>query len=181
MSKIGKQIIKIPTEVSVDFESNCILIKGPKGKLTVPILNGIKIKIEDDEIKRIPVNEDKQTMSNWGTVSALIKNAIIGVTKGFEKKLILKGMGYKVMQEENNLVMNLGFSHQVNYKCPEGINFEVEKNTNLKVIGIDKVLVGQVAAKIRAFRKPNPYKGTGFRYSDETLILKEGKKTVSES
>jgi large subunit ribosomal protein L6 len=123
--------------------------------------------------------ETKQVRSNWGTLRSLIQNAIDGLVKGYEKTLLLEGVGYKMAKEGNNLSLNLGFSHPVKFAAPEHIVFEVEKNTTLKIKGFDKALVGQVAAEIRGLKKPEPYKGKGFRYSDEIIKRKAGKKAAT--
>ncbi len=179
MSKIGKKPITIPENVSVTMGDDGILVKGEKGQLLVPGLRDITVDIKDGEITFSPKRNTKQARSNWGTMRALVQNAIQGITEGFSKTLLLEGVGYRITKEGEDLNMNLGFSHSVRYNTPKGITFEVEKNTTLIIRGIDKTLVGQVAAKIRAFRKPEPYKGTGFRYADEIVRRKAGKKAAT--
>ncbi|MDO8557379.1 MAG: 50S ribosomal protein L6 [Candidatus Jorgensenbacteria bacterium] len=179
MSKIGKQIIEIPEGVTLDVSENNIVVNGPKGKLEVPLLRGVRSIREGNTIRFELINDTKQTRSNWGTVRALVANAVEGLVKGFEKKLILEGVGFKVTKEGEDLTMSLGFSHPVKYKKPEGVSFEVEKNSIVKISGFDKALVGQVAAEIRELKKPEPYKGKGFRYSDEVIQRKAGKKAAA--
>lgn len=179
MSKIGKKPISVPEKVAAKIESKEVTITGPLGELRIPILDGIEVAQDDSGINLNAKNNTKQSRSNWGTLRSLIANAVEGVTKGFEKTLLLEGVGYKIEQKGSDLIMALGFSHSVEYKAPEGISFEVEKNASVKVKGTDKFLVGQTAAEIRALKKPEPYKGKGFRYSDEVIRRKAGKKAVT--
>ncbi|MDP2704692.1 MAG: 50S ribosomal protein L6 [bacterium] len=182
MSKIGKQPISIPENVQIArTEENTIKVKGPNGELSVPILEGVDVRIENGEISFAIKENKKQWRSNWGTLRALTQNAVAGVTKGFEKTLILEGVGYKAIAEGEGLSLALGFSHPVKVKALEGIKFEVEKNGVLKIKGIDKELVGQTAAKIRALKKPEPYKGKGFHYKGEIIRRKAGKKAASSA
>lgn len=179
MSKIGKQPVIIPEGVTVTVLHNKIKVSGEKGENVVALLPGVRVTLEDKQIILEPANNVKQTRSNWGTIRALIANAVEGAKKGFEKILILEGIGYKIAREGESLTMNVGFSHPVRFTAPGGITFEIEKNSILKIRGSDKSLVGQVAAQIRALKKPEPYKGTGFRYSDEIIRRKAGKKAVA--
>lgn len=179
MSKIGKQIIKIPEGVTVTIQDDVIQVKAVKGIMNVPLLSGVQAKITDGEIAFTTLREGKQIRSNWGTTRALVYNAVEGLTKGYQKTLMLEGVGFRVTKEGNDLVMNLGFSHPIRYSTPPNIVFEIEKNSTLKIFGFDKALVGQVAAKIRSMKKPEPYKGKGFRYSDEVIRRKAGKKAAS--
>lgn len=179
MSKIGKQPIKIPDGVTVEAKDGMIHVKGTRGELVIPLLHGINSEIKDGELRFTLADETKQARSNWGTVRALAKNAIDGLTKGFEKSLILEGVGFKVAKEGNDLVMSLGFSHPVRFPAVQGVTFEVEKNSIVRIKGFDKALVGEVAARIRALKKPEPYKGKGFRYSDEIIKRKVGKKAAA--
>jgi large subunit ribosomal protein L6 len=181
MSKVGKKPIIVPDNVEIKIENDFVLVKGPKGELKVPILKGVKVEREENLIKLSIDSKDKQIKSNWGTMRALLQNAVNGVLNPFEKKLILEGVGYRINKVGNDLELSLGFSHPVSYKAREGITFEVEKNNVLRVIGIDKALVGQVAAEIRALKKPEPYKGKGFRYADEVIRRKAGKKAAGSS
>ncbi|MFH1161873.1 MAG: 50S ribosomal protein L6 [Candidatus Jorgensenbacteria bacterium] len=176
MSKIGKQPISIPPGITVSVVHGEVSVKGAKGELTVPLLPGVKAAVEGSTLQFSLTGTDKQAHSNWGTMRALVANSVEGLTKGFEKTLILEGVGYRITKEGENLSMTLGFSHPVRYEAPQGITFEVEKNSMVKVKGIDRALVGQVAAEIRALRKPEPYKGKGFHYRGEVLKRKVGKK-----
>jgi len=181
MSKIGKQPIKIPEGVTVSVDIDKVTVKGSKGELEVRLLPYVKTELDEAarELKFSPESNHKQARSNWGTIRANVANAVEGVTKGFEKTLIVEGVGYRITKAGEGLEMNLGFSHPVNYEATPGITFEVEKNTILKISGIDKRLVGQVAAEIRGIEKAEPYKGRGFRYSDEVIRRKAGKKAVA--
>lgn len=181
MSKVGKQPITIPENVtvSVHADDHNVVVKGPKGELTIPILTGVTVSLEGKTLTASIQSKVKQVKSNWGTERALIQNAVIGVTDGFEKTLILEGVGYRIMKEGENLTLNLGFSHPVKFEAPAGIAFEIEKNSILKIKGIDKGLVGKVAAEIRQMKKPEPYKGKGFHYEGEVVRRKAGKKAAT--
>lgn len=181
MSKIGKKPIMIPQGVTLAIDETAMRVKGPKGELVVPVLPGVKPVHEGDTLRFEIVSRAKQQRSNWGTVRALAQNAVIGATKGFEKTLMIEGVGFRIAKDGNGLALNLGFSHPVKYPEVPGIEFEVEKNTVLKVKGNDKMLVGKVAAEIRALKKPEPYKGKGFRYANETIRRKAGKKSGTTS
>ena len=175
MSKIGKKPILIPQGLTVDIKDGVIVINGKNGTISLRILNNINIEVKDDDINFSPRNNSKQVMANWGTMRALVNNAIIGVDRGFEKVLKIEGIGYKANLDGNSLILNIGFSHVVKFNTPEGIKIVVEKNI-IKISGIDKNLVGQTAADIRAFKKPEPYKGKGIRYEGEIVKIKAGKK-----
>jgi len=177
MSRIGKQPIQIPENVEVKIDGDLVIVKGPKGELKNQVRPEIKVEIKDKEVILKPVKFHKGTQALWGTYRSHIANMIEGVIKGFEKKLALEGVGYKANLEGRDLVLHLGYSHPVKVKAPEGIEFKVEKNV-ITVSGIDKQLVGQVAAEIRSKRKPEPYKGKGIRYKDEVIRRKAGKKAV---
>lgn len=177
MSRIGKQPINIPEDVEVKIDNDLVIVKGPKGELKNQIRPEIKVEIKDKEIILKPVKLYKGTQALWGTYRSNIFNMIEGTTKGFEKKLEIKGVGYKAIPEDKNLVLNLGYSHQIKIKAPEGIEFKVEKNV-ITVSGMDKQLVGQIAAEIRSKRKPEPYKGKGIRYQGEIVRRKAGKKAI---
>jgi len=181
MSKIGKQKVFVPEGVEVKVESDVIILKKDKNELKVPILPGVKVEYDAGkrEFGFSLASVNKQAKSNWGTLRAHVQNAVTGLTKGFEKKLILEGVGYRITKVGEDLEMNLGFSHPVRYRARPGIQFEVEKNVNLKIKGFNKELVGQVAAEIRALKKPEPYKGKGFRYEGEIIRRKAGKKAVA--
>lgn len=182
MSRIGKKPITIPEGVEVKIDEHQIKVKGPKGELTKSIPAQIEVSLKQSEgQKELVVIPRKKSAKNiralWGLFRALIFNMVEGVTKGFEKKLEIEGVGYRVALEGDKLVLSLGFSHPIEIKAPEGIEFKVEKNT-ITISGLDKQLVGQMAAKIRAQRRPEPYKGKGIRYADEVIRRKVGKKAV---
>lgn len=176
MSRIGKNPIEIPNGVEVKIEEgNLITVKGPKGQLTQKFNPELKIIKEDNVIKIEKSNDSSFMRAIHGTTRALIANMIKGVTEGFTVELEIVGIGYRAAMKGKTLEMQLGYSHSVVYEPPEGIQIYVEGNTNIKVSGIDKQLLGQVAAEIRDFRKPDPYKGKGIRYKGEQLKLKPGK------
>ncbi len=177
MSKIGKQPITLPESVKVETSATAIVFRGPKGELTVPTLPHIKIKITDGKLVFELDDETKQARSNWGTLRALAMNALEGVLTGYEKQLEIEGVGFRAAVEGKDLVLNIGYSHPVRVPAAEGVAFSVEKNT-IKVSGIDKYLVGQVAADVRALKKPEPYKGKGIRYKGEVIRRKAGKKVA---
>ena len=177
MSRIGKQLINIPDGVDVKIQDSLVMVKGPKGELTQEIPMEIGVEIEDKKIKIAPKKKTKNSQAFWGLFRTLIFNMIKGVTEGYEKKLEIEGVGYKVALEGNKLVLNLGFSHPVEVKAPDKIEFKVEKNL-ITVSGIDKQLVGQVTADIRAKKKPEPYKGKGIHYLGEVIRRKAGKKAA---
>lgn len=182
MSKIGKQLIIIPADVQVKSVHHQIEVKGPRGVLVQTIPDQVELNFKDltDGQKELKVKIKRKTKTSsalWGLTRVLIANMVKGVTDGFEKKLEIEGVGYKASLQDNKLVLNIGFSHPVEIEAPEGVKFSVEKNT-ITVFGIDKQQVGQMAAQIRAFRKPEPYKGKGIRYSGETVKRKVGKKAA---
>lgn len=177
MSRVGKKPIGIPEKVEVDIKDGLVKIKGPKGELQREIRPEVKAEIKDKALLVSPLGESKKIRAFWGLTRALLANMIKGVTEGFEKKLEIEGVGYRANLEGDSLVLNLGYSHPVKIKKPEGIEFSVEKNV-ITVSGIDKEKVGQAAAKIRAVRKPEPYKGKGIRYQGEEVRRKVGKKAA---
>lgn len=181
MSKIGKKPIEIPGGVTVTVgDKNKVSIKGSKGELAAIFSADMNIEVKDNEVAVTPRKDVKKLYAMWGLTRNLIFNMIEGVSKGYEKKLELQGVGYKVALKGNDLDLSLGFSHPVLFKAPVGIKFEVEKNV-ITISGIDKQLVGQVAADIRKIRKPEPYKGKGIRYVGEQVRRKAGKKVGSGS
>ena len=177
MSKIGKKLIEVPSGVAVTIEDSVVKVKGPKGELEYKIPRELKITIEENKVAVLPIAKSKKTPALWGTIRAVIANMVSGVTSGFEKKLEIEGIGFKAQTQGNELVLNLGFSHQVIFKIPDGIKVDVSKNT-IAVSGVSKELVGQTAANIRALKKPEPYKGKGIRYSGEIIKRKVGKKVA---
>lgn len=178
MSRIGKKPILIPSGVEVKIEENKVFVRGPKGELQRQIRSELKIDIKEGKIFITPAKETKKTKAFWGLTRTLIANMIKGVIDGYEKKLEIQGVGYRANLEGENLVLQIGFSHPVKINRPEGINFLIEKNI-LTVSGIDKELVGQISAKIRKIRPPEPYKGKGIRYFGEQVRRKPGKKVVT--
>lgn len=177
MSKIGKQPIVIPDKVEVKIENGEIWVKGPKGELRQKMHPQISVDLKGQMIEVSPRQTTKQSAALWGLIRALVFNMVKGVTEGFEKKLEIEGVGYKAAAEENKLILSLGFSHLVVVEMPVGIEFKVEKNM-ITVSGIDKQLVGQTAASIRAKKKPEPYKGKGIHYQGEVIRRKAGKKAM---
>ena len=176
MSRIGNKTITIPAgcEISVS-DSNEVTVKGPKGTLSRQFNPNIGIKVEDGQVTCTRANENKQTKQLHGTTRALIHNMIIGTTEGFKKTLEIVGIGYRAALNGKTLNLNIGYSHEINYPIEDGITIEVPNATTIVVSGIDKQRVGEVAAHIRNFRKPEPYKGKGIRYQGEHIIHKEGK------
>jgi large subunit ribosomal protein L6 len=177
MSRIGKKGIDIPDKTEVVIDSGVVSVKGPKGSLERTFRPDIKITKEGNHISLAVSKENKQIKALWGTYASHIKNMVKGVNEGFEKKLVLEGVGYKSQVTGNKLVLALGFSHPVEVEIPAGLNLKAEKNI-ITIAGIDKELVGSFAAKIRDLKKPEPYKGKGFHYSDEVVRRKQGKKSV---
>jgi large subunit ribosomal protein L6 len=176
MSRIAKQPIPLPAGVAVTMSGNSVAVKGAKGELRRDIPAAIQLQQQDGvlEVKLLEGNDEFHAMS--GTVRALVKNMVQGVSKGFERKLTLVGVGYRAQVQGKVLNLTLGFSHPVAFPVPEGITIETPSQTEILVKGIDKQKVGQVAAEIRAYRPPEPYKGKGVRYADEQVVLKEAKK-----
>ena len=178
MSRIGKKQIEIPKGVEVKIEDGKVIVKGPKGELSQEIRPELGIEIKEKEIFVSPKIETKKTNAFWGLTRTLIANMVKGVVEGYEKKLELQGLGYKVNLEGEGLVLQVGFSHSVKVAAISGIKFSVEKNI-ITVSGIDKGLVGQIAAKIKKIRPPEPYKGKGIRYVGEIVRRKVGKKATT--
>jgi len=178
MSRIGKKPILIPEGVEVKIAGQKVTVKGPKGEISREFRPELSISTEDNKVMVGIEKETKQTRSLWGLSRALLANLIRGVKEGYEKKLEIEGVGFKASIEGDKLILNMGFSHQVKVEVPEGIKFYVEKNV-ITISGIDKELVGQMAAKIRAIKPPEPYKGKGIRYAGEYIRRKLGKKAVA--
>ena len=176
MSRIGNRILTIPAGVTIDVNDSVVTVKGPKGELSTNIDKNITVEVEGTELKVTRKNDNFKTVH--GTANANIKNMIVGVSTGFEKKLEAVGVGYRFTVKGNELVINAWYSHPVNIKVPAGITLESPSNTELFIRGIDKQAVGQFAAEVRSVREPEPYKGKGIRYSDEHIIRKEGKKAA---
>ena len=176
MSRIGNRILTIPAGVTIDVNDTVVTVKGPKGELSTNIDKNITVEVEGTELKVARKNDNFKTVH--GTANANIKNMMVGVSTGFEKKLEAVGVGYRFTVKGKELVINAGYSHPVNIKVPAGITLESPSNTELFIRGIDKQAVGQFAAEVRSVREPEPYKGKGIRYSDEHIIRKEGKKAA---
>ena len=176
MSRIGKKPVSIPSGVTANVEGQTVKVKGPKGAMQVVLPDDVEVKMDSGSVKVDPRNETKRARAMWGTSRTLVSNLVTGVTKGFEKKLEITGVGYRAALQGKNLQISLGYSHEVLYPVPEGITIAAPKPTEIVVTGIDKQKVGQVAAEIRAFRPPEPYKGKGVRYAGEYIFRKEGKK-----
>ena len=176
MSRIGKKPVPVPAGVTANIEGQTVKVKGPKGAMQVVLPDDVEVKMESGAVKVDPRNETKRARSMWGTSRTLVSNIIVGVTKGFEKKLEITGVGYRAALQGKNLQIALGYSHDVIYPIPEGIAITTPKPTEILVAGMDKQKVGQVAAEIRSFRPPEPYKGKGVKYAGEYIFRKEGKK-----
>jgi large subunit ribosomal protein L6 len=175
MSRIGKLPVAIPSGVKISLDGNMMTVTGPKGSLSQPLHERMAIAVETDQIKVSRPSDSKQDSALHGLTRALINNMVVGVTEGFKKDLEINGVGYRAEISGKTLTLALGYSHPVVYELPEGISVEVEKQTKLSVSGIDKQLVGSAAAKIRSYRKPEPYKGKGIKYADERIMRKAGK------
>ncbi len=174
LSRIGKLPIEIPSGVTITVDSGDVTVEGPKGKLVQFITPAVNVQVKDGVFTVEPKDESKVARSQHGLMRALVNNMVIGVTKGYEKRLEVKGVGFRVATSNNELTMSLGFSHEVKYKAPEGVAVSNDKMIII-VSGIDKQKVGQVAAEIRAFKKPEPYKGKGIMYEGEQILRKAGK------
>lgn len=175
MSRIGKKPVALPKGVKVTVHGAEAVVEGSKGTLRCPIPGGITVDVQADSINLTRANDEAQSRAYHGLTRALINNAVLGVTTGWKKELDIVGVGYKAAMEGTSLRLDLGYSHPINYDAPAGITIGVEKNTHLTVTGIDRQLVGQVAADIRKFRKPEPYKGKGVQYTGEVIRRKAGK------
>ena len=176
MSRIGKKPVTIPSGVTATVEGQTVKMKGPKGQLQFVVHDDVSVSFNDNQIKVDPRFETKRARALWGTARAQINNLIVGVTKGFEKKLEITGVGYKAAVAGKNLQLSLGYSHDIHYPIPAGIAIATPKPTEITITGIDKKQVGQVAAEIRDYRGPEPYKGKGVKYAGEFIFRKEGKK-----
>jgi large subunit ribosomal protein L6 len=176
MSKIGKKPVAIPSGVTAALEGRVVKIKGPKGELRHVLRDAQSVKIDGGMIVVTTTGETKQHKAEWGMTRAILANLITGVAKGYEKRLEITGVGYKAAVAGKNLQLALGYSHEVNFPIPEGIAVATPKPTEIVITGVDKQKVGQVAAEIRGFRPPEPYKGKGVKYAGEFIFRKEGKK-----
>ena len=176
MSRIGKRAVAIPSGVTANVDGQTIKMKGPKGNLELVLPNDVTIKMDKGSIKVDPRNETKRARSMWGTSRTLVSNLVTGVTKGFERKLEITGVGYRASVQGKNLQIALGYSHDVIYPIPEGITIATPRPVEIVITGSDRQKVGQVAAEIRDYRPPEPYKGKGIKYAGERIFRKEGKK-----
>jgi large subunit ribosomal protein L6 len=176
MSRIGKKPVAIPSGVTATIENGQLSVKGPKGTLALQMRDEISYTVEEGTILVKPANATKAARAFWGMQRTLVQNLITGVTEGFSKKLLITGVGYRANSQGKTLKLQLGYSHDVDYAVPEGIEIKTPDNTTVEISGIDKQKVGQVAAEIRRWRKPEPYKGKGIKYDGEFIFRKEGKK-----
>jgi len=176
MSRIGKKPVAVPAGVTANIEGRQLSVKGPKGTLTMQLADEVSYEINDGGISVQPVNDTKRSRSFWGMQRTRVQNLITGVTEGYSKQLQITGVGYRANVQGKNLKLQLGYSHDVDYAIPEGITIATPDQTTVNISGIDKQKVGQVAAEIRRWRKPEPYKGKGIKYAGEFIFRKEGKK-----
>lgn len=176
MSRVAKNPVAIPEKVEVALSANSISVSGPLGKLTHPLTDAVKLAREGDSITFVAASESQHSRAMSGTLRSLVANMVQGVSQGFTRKLTLVGVGYKAQAQGSMLNLDLGYSHPINHKMPEGITVQTPTQTEVILTGYDKQVVGQVAAQIRAYRSPEPYKGKGVRYSDEVVVIKETKK-----
>lgn len=176
MSRIGKNPVVVPKGVEVTLSGQDISAKGPKGTLAMTLVDDVVATQEDDTIRVAPRNESKRARTMWGMQRSLVDNLVVGVSTGFTKELEIVGVGYRAQTQGKDLVLALGFSHEVRHPIPEGITIECPSPTQIKISGADRQRVGQTAAEIRAYRKPEPFKGKGVKYVGEYIFRKEGKK-----
>ncbi len=176
MSRIGKKPVAIPSGVEAKIEGDTLSVKGPKGTLSMGLTDLIEYKLEDGEISVKPANDTRAARNHWGMQRTLVSNLVEGVTDGFTKVLVIKGVGYRANAQGKNLKLQLGYSHDVDLTVPEGLEVKTPDQTTIEISGIDKQAVGQFAAEIRRWRKPEPYKGKGIAYRGEYIFRKEGKK-----
>ena len=176
MSRIGKKPVELPSGVTATVSGQSIEVKGPKGTRSFKATDDVELKVEDNVVHVNPRGKSKRARQQWGMSRTMVANLVTGVTEGFKKELEIQGVGYRAQMQGNTLKLNLGLSHDVDFVAPEGVTVTAPKQTEVVVEGIDQQLVGEVAANIRAWRKPEPYKGKGIRYKDEFVFRKEGKK-----
>ncbi|MBL3705679.1 50S ribosomal protein L6 [Sulfitobacter sp. BDSS02] len=176
MSRIGKRPVELPSGVTASVSGQTVEVKGPKGARTFKATDDIAISVEDNVITVTPRGKSKRARQQWGMSRTMIANLVTGVTNGFKRELEINGVGYRAQMQGNTLKLNLGLSHDVDFTAPDGVTVTAPKQTEIVVEGIDEQLVGQVAANIRAWRAPEPYKGKGIKYKDEYIFRKEGKK-----
>ncbi len=176
MSRIGKKPVAIPSGVTASIDGGVLNVKGPKGTLSLQLRDEIKYEVQDGGISVQPANDTKAARAFWGMQRTMVQNLVTGVTEGFTKKLLISGVGYRAASQGKVLKLQLGYSHDVNIDVPEGIEIKTPDQTTVEISGIDKQKVGQIAAEIRRWRKPEPYKGKGIKYDGEFIFRKEGKK-----
>ena len=176
MSRIGKKPVPVPAGVTAAIADGQLLVKGPKGTLSLTLAPDVTYAVEDGGVIVQPANDTKRARSFWGMQRTLVQNLVTGVTEGFTEQLLITGVGYRAAAQGKNLRLQLGYSHDVNFEIPEGITIATPDPTTVNIAGIDKQKVGQVAAEIRRWRKPEPYKGKGIKYAGEFIFRKEGKK-----
>jgi large subunit ribosomal protein L6 len=176
MSRVGKYPVEVPAGVQVALQGRTLVAKGKLGELKLPLTDEVEVKVEGGKVAVSPKGSDRRARTMWGTTRSLIQGMVTGVSTGFSKSMEITGTGYRAAVQGKDLVLNLGYSHEIRYAIPEGIRITCEKPTSVKVEGFDKRQVGQVAAEIRAWREPEPYKGKGVRYDNEVILRKEGKK-----
>ena len=176
MSRIGKRPVELPSGVEASLSGQTITVKGPKGSREFTATDDVALAVEDGAVTVTPRGQSKRARQQWGMSRTMVENLVTGVTKGFRKDLEITGVGYRAQMQGNTLKLNLGYSHEVNFEVPEGVTITAPKQTEITIEGIDQQLVGQVAANIREWRSPEPYKGKGIRYKGEFIFRKEGKK-----
>ena len=176
MSRVGKYPVPIPQGVQVTLQGRTLVAKGKLGELKLPLTEDVDVEIEDSRVAVKPRRDDRRSRTMWGTTRSLVNGMVTGVSTGFAKNMEINGTGYRAAVQGKDLVLNLGFSHEVRYPIPDGIKITCDRPTAVRVEGADKQRVGQVAAEIRAFRGPEPYKGKGIKYDNEQILRKEGKK-----
>lgn len=176
MSRIGKKAVELPSGVTATVSGQTVEVKGPKGTRNFTATDDVTITIDGNEIKVDPRGKSKRARQQWGMSRTMVANLVTGVTEGFKRELEISGVGYRAQMQGNTLKLNLGYSHDVDFVAPDGVSVSAPKQTEIVVEGIDEQLVGQVAANIRAWRAPEPYKGKGIKYKDEYIFRKEGKK-----
>ncbi|WP_422369887.1 50S ribosomal protein L6 [Hoeflea sp.] len=176
MSRIGKKPVPVPAGVTATIDGQKVVAKGPKGELSFVANDEVSLKLEDNAVVVSPVDNSKDARSKWGMSRTMISNIFTGVKDGYERKLEINGVGYRAAMQGRNLQLALGFSHDVVYQPPEGVSIACPKPTEVVITGIDKQVLGQVAAEIRGYRGPEPYKGKGVKYAEERIVRKEGKK-----
>ena len=176
MSRVGSSAIAIPSGVTVSQQGDLVVVKGKNGELTAPLHNEVELTVVDEVATVKPRRKTKISQSLWGTMRATLSNRVVGVTEGFSRKLVINGVGYRAAMQGSKLVLSLGYSHPVEMDVPAGLTVAVENNTEIKISGADKQLLGQFASEVRSKRPPEPFKGKGVKYAEEHIVRKEGKK-----